>query len=123
MADEITVSASLRVSNGNFSFRKDTGFSQFDQAAAGGGNPGTVNIGTSDEAISLGDITTPGWAFIQNLDGTNYVDIGPDSTGAIVPIIRLEPGEFALLRLTPTVSLRGQANTAACDVMIQVMED
>lgn len=123
MANEIQVSARLRVANGNFNIAQSTGLQAFDQSSAGGGNPGTVNIGTSDEAISLGDITNAGWAFFQNLDGTNYVEIGPDSGGSIAPFLRLEPGEFALMRLIPSISLRGQANTAAVDVLIQVMED
>lgn len=125
MADEIQVSARLRVSNGNFLFNQSSGLKLFDQSAVGGGNPGTVNIGTSDEPISLGDISTPGWAYFLSMEaeGGNYVEIGPDSGGSIVPMLRLEPGEFALMRLAPGVSLRGQADTAAVDVLIQVMED
>lgn len=123
MANEITGSYQFRVSNGNFQFNTVESFT-YDQATAGGANPGTVNVGTSEEAISLGDITTNGWALIKNLDSTNYVTWGPESGGAMVALGRLEAGEVALLRLTPSaLTLRMQANTAACDVLIQVFED
>ncbi len=123
MADEITVLCKLKVKNGTLDLNYTSGSVQFDQAAARGGNPGTVNIGTSDEALALGDITTPGWCYMINLDATNYVDIGPEDTGAIVPFLRLEPGEPALMRLSPSVTVRGQANTAACNVYVAVLED
>lgn len=125
MANEISVSGSLSVTNGKFKYQSpQSGSLKFDQTTAGGGNPGTVNIGTSDEVISLGDISTPGWCWMKNLDDTNYVDIGPTSAGAIVPMIRMEAGETAgPFRLNPSLTLRGQANTAAVDVLIHVMED
>ena len=122
MADEITVNQSLRVSNGNFSFRREVGFSTFDQTTAGGGNPGTVNIGTSEESVTFGDITTPGWAIMTNLDTTNFVKWG-FSTGVYGG--RMEPGETAgPFRLDPALaSLYMIADTAACNVLIQVLED
>lgn len=123
MANEITVSASLKVSNGNFELNKSSGFKQFDQTGSIGGNPGTVNISTSDEVINLGDITTPGWFFAQNLDETNYVELGPESASSMIPAWRLEPGEFTLGRLSPVITLRGQANTAAVNVLLLVLED
>lgn len=123
MAEEISITARMSVSNGNLKLNMGGTTQKFDQTTAKGGNPGTVNIGTSDEAISLGDISSAGWAYFRNLDTTNYVEIGPTSGGALVPFLRLEAGEEAVLRLTPSVALRGQANTAACNVMIAVLED
>jgi len=122
MADEIRGSVALNVTNGSFLFNKNISFN-FDQAAIGGGNPGTVDVGTSEEVIALGDITTEGWCIIQNLDTTNYVDWGPTSGGSMVQVGRLEAGEFACLRLYPGLTLRMQANTSACKVEINVFED
>lgn len=123
MADEITVSSSLIVDNGSFDPAWSTGSQSVDQAAAGGGAPGFVNIGTSEEAISFGDVSTPGWAFIRNIDATNYVDIGPDSGGSMVAACRLKPGEGFAIRLHPSSTWRGQANTAAVDLVFAVLED
>lgn len=120
MADEITIRASLRVVNGLSSFVQDYGQLTFDQATAGGGNPGKVSIGTTEETVSLGDITTPGWVIMRNIDPTNYVQWG-FSTGVYGG--RLEPGEPALFRLDPGATLYMKANVAACSVVIQVLED
>jgi len=78
-------------------------------------------IPTSEEAVtSFGSITTEGWCFLHNLDGTNYVEVG-FSTG--VYGIRLESGETAMFRLNPGADLYMKANTAACRVYVTVLED
>ena len=120
MADEITIRASLRVDNGNFYYTFDPGALTFDQATAGGGNPGSVDIGTVEETISLGDISTNGWCIARNLDAANYVEIG-FSTG--VYGIRLEAGEVMLFRLNPGATIYAKANTATCKVAVAVIED
>lgn len=90
-----------------------------DQAAAGAA-AGVQNIGTSEETLSAGDLTTKGWLFIRNLDGTNYVQVG-FSTG--VYGIRLEAGEPAVFRTEPAATVYLKANTAACDIQYQWLED
>lgn len=122
MADEIRGTISLNVDNGNFAYAKNETFT-LDQATVGGANPGTVDVGTSEEAISFGDITNLGWVFMKNLDTTNYVEWGPESGGALVVVGRLEAGESALFRLSPAITLRMQANTATCKVLIEAMWD
>ena len=122
MANEITVNQSLRCDNGNFSFRREVGFTNFDQTTAGGGNPGTVNIGTSVESVTFGDVTTPGWAMLTNLDATNFVQWGFSSgvyggrmeAGETAGPFRLDPGQSSIFLL---------ANTAACNVLIQILSD
>ena len=122
MANEIKASVRLSVTKGNLKLAYGGTTLAEDMAGSKGGNPGTVNIGTSAELISLGDITSAGYCYIRNLDATNYVEIGPTSGGALVPMLRLKAGQEALMPLTPSVALRGQANTAACDVLIAVIE-
>jgi hypothetical protein len=122
MADEIKASVRLSVTKGNLKLAYGGTTRSITMAGVKGGNPGTVNIGTSDEAISLGDIGSAGYAYFRNLDATNYVEIGPTVAGAIAPFLRLAAGEESLVKLTPAVALRGQANTAACNVLIAVIE-
>jgi hypothetical protein len=55
------------------------------------------NVGTSEEAINLGDVTAPGWALFVNRDATNYVELRVASGGA--KFAKLLAGEFCLLRL------------------------
>lgn len=69
---------------------------------------GTQEIGTSDEVISVsGDIGTQGVWLIQNLDSTNYVEIGLTSSYSI----KLLAGEFCFIRAA--AALYAKANTSA----------
>lgn len=118
MANEFTATLSLSVSNGEFVDVTETNFRD-DQTTKGGGNPGTVEIGTSEETISFGDVS-PGWVLMKNLEdsGGNYVEYGPDSTG-MVAIGRLNPGATHIFKLTSGVTLKAQANTAAVKVLVK----
>lgn len=40
------------------------------------------SIGTSEEAIVLGEVTAPGWAFFINRDSTNYIELRVATSGA-----------------------------------------
>ena len=106
--------------NGLLYIAKGTSFSA-DQATAGGGQPGTVAVTTSDAAISIRGITTPRMAYFRNL-GDNPVDIGPTSGGAIVPFARLLPGEAMVVPLKPSVALRAQTTTSTSTLEIVVLE-
>ena len=117
MSDEITVSASIRVRNGNLRADINPGSLQIDQAVARGPAPGSVNVGTSEEVISFAELATLGLIHIQNLDGTNFVDFGPESGGAMVAAVRVLAGEVALFRLVPATTYRAKADTAACNVV------
>lgn len=123
MANEITVTANLSCTNGGFSFASKENALRINQTTQGGGGPGVVTVTTSDAAVSLGTFTTKGYCFIKNLDGTNYVEFGPESGGAIVKVIKLKPGEYAMFRLVSTATLRAQANTASVKCYIAVLED
>lgn len=120
MADEIFISARIRVSNGNLTFDRNIGSRLYDQSAIGGPTPGYVTIGTSEESISFSELGTLGWVLMENLDATNYVDWG-FSTGVYGG--RLEPGGIALFRLRPSTTLYLLADTAACKCLINALED
>jgi hypothetical protein len=120
MANEISVNLSLKVTNGNLTETIATGTKLFDQTAVGGPTPGYVNVGTTEETIAFGELSTQGYLFLQNLDVTNYVRWG-FGTGAYGG--RLEPGEFAMFRLNPGTTLYLIANTAACKVTVKAFED
>lgn len=77
-----------------------------------------ISCTTSDTALAFGSISgaTLGYLMIENMDDTNYVQVGPDSGGSIVPMIRVGPGEFVMIRCVPSITLRVQANTSTCKV-------
>jgi len=85
---------------------------------------GIFSIGTSAEDIALGDVGTPGWVYMRNLDSTNDVTGGYDTTtlDGDEDVIKMKPGEPFLGRwAAATVTLR--ADTAACRVRVFIAED
>lgn len=120
MANEITVQTLLRVVNGNLSESIASGALSLTQTAVGGPTPGYVTIGTTEESVSLSELSTLGWCYIQNLDTTNYVEWG-FATGVYGG--RLKASEIALFRLNPGASLYMKANTAACKVIVKAFEN
>ncbi len=120
MADEITITMRIGCINGSYNpGTLSVSGATFDQAAVGA-SEGVQNIGTSEETLSVGDMTTYGWLYIRNLDATNYVQLG-FSTG--VYGCRLEASEPAMFRVEPAGTVYLKANTAACDVQFRWLED
>ena len=75
-------------------------------------------VGTSDELIVIGsDVATWGYVYLKNLDSTNYVEVGLTSSYSI----KLKAGEVAMFRAA--AALYAQANTAAVDLEIIVIEE
>lgn len=116
-AGEIRISASLGVDNGLIDEALSKSGLRFDWS----GSKVTKHIqtiGTTEEAIDLGEITTPGYFMAVNLDNTNYVEIR-SGTGASNDIIRLDANNgLCLLRWGSDISAPfAVANTAACNVM------
>lgn len=70
----------------------------------------TQDIGTSDEAITKGEIGTLGWCLIYNLDATNYVEIGLTSSYTV----KLLAGQYCLF--PAAAALFGKANTATVKI-------
>lgn len=81
---------------------------------------GYQTIGTSEEAIAIGDVTAGGWIMIINKDATNYIKV--HKTGDVANyIIRLNAGEFALFRAA--VAPYATADTSACEIEYLVIDD
>jgi hypothetical protein len=79
------------------------------------------SIGTTEESITLTDVTTNGFVLLHNLDTTNYVQWGY-ATGVYGG--RMRAGETAgPFRLEPGATLYLRANTAACRVRVIAYED
>lgn len=120
MADEIRITASMSVENGNLSFSQNYGSKSYDQASIGGPTPGMVEIGIVEESQSFAELTTPGWVTIQNLDDTNFVEWG-FSTGVYGG--KLLAGDTAgPFRLNSAATLYLKADTASCRVVINALE-
>lgn len=58
---------------------------------------GKQNIGITEEAIVLGEVTSPGWSIFINRDVTNFIELRVATGGA--KFAKLLPGEFWCGRL------------------------
>lgn len=78
---------------------------------------GVQNIGTTYEALSLGDVSSDGGAvYLLNRGTTNFVEIGLEVSAAFVAFVKLKPGEFAYIAGVSDKDLYARANTASVDL-------
>lgn len=121
MADEITIAASLSVTKGNLDQVRRMPTLSVDMTGTNYSG-GAQSIGTSYEAVTISaDVATAGFAVFRNNDETNYVEIGLEVASTFYPFARLNAGEYMLVRLG-TTSIFAQANTAAVDLDVTVLE-
>ena len=112
MADELTVGTSWTYSKNGSTRSLPAESAQWD--VSGSGKIENIqNIGfAAHEALILGEVATPGFAYFKNLDATNYVQIGVDVAAAFVPFVKLLPGQSAQVWLGTTAPY-AKANTGA----------
>ncbi len=115
MANELTISGSLAYadSEGAAQLLERCNFNA--TVATKKFNHFKIAAGTSEEAVPLGECTSPGWLILRNRDATNYVEVKTGTSGTI--FAKILAGEICLLRLgsgaqAPFII----ANTAACQV-------
>jgi len=83
-------------------------------------NQTVQSVGTSAEALVLGEVSTIGYTLVMNLDATNYVEIDNEAGMAGWPQ-KLLAGDFILLK-PQAATIYGKANTAACNVLVAAVE-
>lgn len=78
------------------------------------------SIGTSEEAIGLGEVTSLGWAIFINRDSTNFITLKTATSGTI--FARLNAGEFAMFRFGSGVTAPfATADTAAVQLEYMIV--
>ena len=115
MADEVRISFSMAVQNGNLA-EAFSGGGSFDQTSAVSAG-GVVQIGTSTHTVSLGDVQTAGFAAFRSLStataGTAYVAIGHYDGTALHEFAQLQNNDvIGPVRLAPSITLGMVAYTA-----------
>jgi len=121
MADEITIIAGISVAKSNLSATIPTTSSTVDLS----GTKFIRNcqaVGTTYEAVSVGDLSSAGWCMIKNLDTTNYVEFGVEVSAAFYPFVKILPGETAGPFKLATLSAFARANTASVVADIFITE-
>ncbi len=122
MANQIVISLSATVTQGSFKDSIAPG-SLTVALSAQGYTSGLQEIGNgAAENVTYDDVAAAdvGFCFLQNMDGTNYVEYGLNDTGTLKAIGRLMPGEYALIRLKPSAQLMAQANAAPVKVLKKI---
>lgn len=107
MADEVSVSLSLSVNSTNFTDSKNFDFT--DTLASQFVAAGIQTITTAYAALTIGDMasTDTGLCLLHSLDVNNYI-----LYGSTAGEFKLDPGEFAFVRINPGKTIQAMANTA-----------
>lgn len=88
------------------------------------GTPAIINIqsiGTSDETLTVGDVSSLGYIVCKNRDATNYLELGYTSGTYFA---KLKAGEICAFRAgSGLTTIHAKANTAACDLEYFLISD
>lgn len=121
MANELSLTFGLSFSKSGITEALNPGLKLFNVAGSNFMRQ-TQTIGTSAEAIALGDVATPGYILMHNLNVTNYVEVFNDN-GATKPVVHLRPGGWALFEFAITASAPfAKADTGSCIVEYVLIE-
>ncbi len=121
MANEITLNLKMQVSKGFIEYIQNPGALSVTMSGTNA-TGGIQNIGTTAETITMGDVSSQGYAYFRNIGTTNYVDIGTGTGGSFVAFARLKAGEACIVRLA-TAAPTARANTAAVDLQYMIFAD
>jgi hypothetical protein len=121
---DISMSSSFNVSKGTLK----RSYSRSDTADFVASAPvtasGTASIATSSggEALVLQDVSSLGWARFENLDTTNYVEVGVVVSATFYPFLKLLAGEYSFMRLSSGIAPYARANTAAVQLDYEIFQ-
>jgi len=121
MADEITLTLKMAVLKGSLAHTENPGAISVTLSGTNA-TGGVQNIGTTAEALTMGDVSSPGYAYFRNTGTTNFVELGTGTGGSFVGFAKLKAGEAAVIRLT-TAAPTARANTAAVDLQYFILAD
>jgi hypothetical protein len=112
MANEITVTGTLRVLRGNLqhTFTPSAIQANLDADTGVGGQQ---QVGASAEQLEMNaDVLPYGWAYFRNLSSTISIEVDNSTNSATFnPFMRLNAGEYAICRMAST-TLYARAITA-----------
>ena len=111
----ITTQSGIQISKGSLSVQ----FPLVSQTRTMTGNRVIRNVqavGTTHEALVVGDLVSAGTAYFTNLDATNFVQIGVEVAATFYPVIKIEAGKTEGPFRIATLSLFAKADTAAVNL-------
>lgn len=140
MADEAVVVNSLRIRSGYLNYQSQPTSFRADVEGSKGPVPGAITVTIAGTDVDLSELTQPALCRIQNLDDTNFVEVGirEPGTSTFYPVLEILPGESYVMRLTrnlheeyvgtgtgtsaATNFFHIKANTAPCNVLVEAFE-
>ena len=120
MAKEIQASGRLVYDDGDSLLAFDKGLQKLDSSGKQYVHT-NQNVGTSEEALDIGDLTTLGWAIFFNHDPTNFVEIRPGTGGT--DFLKIKPREVAGPLRLATNGPWAIADTAGVKLEYLIIED
>lgn len=119
MANELTLTAVLRFLKNSISKELEVENLSLDVS---GDNAihNSQTVGTSEEALVLGDAGAGGYLIAVNRDSTNFVELRPGS--GIADLVKIGPGEVAMFRLAADATPYAIADTASCLLEYLIVE-
>ena len=121
MANEITVTTGISIAKGNLTRTIPVRTFQADMAGVRV-ITNSQAVGTTHEALVVGDLASAGYCTITNLDGTNYAELGVDVSGTFYPVVRVDAGKTAGPFRLSSLTRHVQANAAAVNLDITIAE-
>lgn len=118
MANELTLSASLKFEKSGRKVDFSKPGVQLDVAGTDFVFQ-TQTVGNSEEALDIGDVTSPGYILIYNNDASNFIEVRAGSSEA--DVVKVRAGGVALFELataTPYVI----ADTANVEILFALIE-
>lgn len=119
MANEISASVGLQANKGGASV-SNSGSKTADMS----GDQMISNVqvvGTSAEAVALGDVSTIGYVLFKNLDSTNFVQLALDSGVSTQIFAKLLAGDVTLIKAA-TATMYAKADTANVNLLVAAVE-
>ena len=123
MANELTITARLALRHGNLFITEDPGTVSVTQSTPLHVGGTQVIQSASHNTLDLNDVTTRGYAYFRNTTTSAHISIGVDDAGTFVPFLHLEPGEFALCRLSPAMVPYAKCDTGTARLHYTILAD
>jgi hypothetical protein len=121
MANEVTYQVSLEFQNGGAVPMVRPSAKRFDLDSDSKYQFRRQIVGTSAEALDLGDVTTPGMIIVHNCDETNFVQFGHDDTGFVAGDVKLPAGHWNMFHMNQAAPYV-KADTADVEIEYLLLE-
>ncbi len=128
MAGEIQLNTILNVQNpatGTGFIASEAAKQQSITQAAQGQHSDIYSVPTTAAgvALSLGNISTLGVSYFQNLDSANFVEVGINSANTFFPFMRLNATESYITRLAQGIIPFARANAGTVKMYYRILEN